>query len=90
MSFETRHLTVLSYWAGRTLWHYRAGRAVPLDDVCAPGFFDRAASMVREGDTVWITGSDGSRTMVVTEAGPDTVLLRPTAPAAPGHVVLAP
>lgn len=73
MPFDTRRLTLLSYWEGRTLWHCRAGRDVTLDVACAPGYLDDASGTVRAGDTIWVTAAEGARTLTVIEAGASLV-----------------
>jgi hypothetical protein len=71
MPFNIHDLTDLSHWQGRTLWHYRAGRVTTLDEVCAAGYLDASCTLVRVGDTIWITALDGSCTTTVTEVGKD-------------------
>jgi hypothetical protein len=48
MAFAARELSVLAYANGFTLWHYRTAA----DDLLAPGYFDSAAELLREGDQI--------------------------------------
>ena len=48
MSFLARELSVLAYANGFTLWHYRTAS----DDLLAPGYFDSAEELLREGDQI--------------------------------------
>jgi hypothetical protein len=48
MTFAARELSVLAYANGFTLWHYRTAA----DDLLAPGYFDSAQELLREGDQI--------------------------------------
>lgn len=48
MAFAARELSVLAYANGFTLWHYRTAA----DDLLAPGYFDSAQELLREGDQI--------------------------------------
>jgi hypothetical protein len=67
MDFAIRHLSVLAYAQGFTLWHYRA-RACALARTAAPGFFNPAADMLAVGDMLLVSASDGGRVLFVTDA----------------------
>lgn len=56
--FAIRNLSVLSYAAGFTSWHYKAGIGT-LADIQQPGFFNDAADMIAPGDHMDISVSDG-------------------------------
>jgi len=70
MDFAIRNLSVLAYAQGFTLWHYRAGTALP-SRVAEKGFFDDAADMFAAGDMVMVSAAEGGRVLFVTgtEAG---------------------
>ena len=70
MTFAIRHLSVLSYAQGFTLWHYKTGPA-PLDEAARPGFFDDAADMLAPGDMVLVSGAKGGRILFVTATAPE-------------------
>ena len=59
MPYVIRNLSMLNYAHGFTLWHYRAA-SHRVEDVEEPGFFDEAATMVKDGDVMLITAADGS------------------------------
>jgi hypothetical protein len=70
MAFAIRHLSVLAYAQGFTLWHYKAGET-ELAVVAAPGFFDDAAEMLAAGDMVMVSAVDGGRILVLAPIGSD-------------------
>ena len=55
MAYDSNNLSALSYANGFTLWHYKT------DDerakVCAPGYFNPAATMLRVGDLMIINAT---------------------------------
>lgn len=55
--FAIRHLSVLSYAQGFTLWHYMA-RHLTLAQVLAPGFFNPCADMLADLDMILVSASD--------------------------------
>ncbi len=67
MDFAVRHLSVLAYAQGFTLWHYKLGPA-PLETARIPGFFDSAADMMAAGDMVMVSGPAGGQMLVVAHA----------------------
>lgn len=75
MSFDPHNLGVLSYANGYTAWHYRAMDQA-IADVMAGGFFNAAADMLADGDTVTISAKDGGAMLYVRPGGdsvPDMV-----------------
>ncbi len=64
MAFSVRHLSVLAYANGFTLWHYKAPQT-PLADIAGSGFFDDAADMMATGDMVMVSAADGARIVAV-------------------------
>jgi hypothetical protein len=70
MKFAIRHLSVLAYAQGFTLWHYKTGTA-PLDAACVPGFFNAAADMLAAGDMVMVSGPSGGRILCVAATVPE-------------------
>ena len=73
MAFAVRHMSVLAYAQGFTLWHYKAG-SDRLEDVAAGGFFADAADMLAGGDMVMVSAADGGRVVCVAPIGPDLVV----------------
>lgn len=67
MPYVIRNLSMLNYANGFTLWHYRAA-SHRVEDVEEPGFFDEAATMVKDGDMMLISAADGGahRSIAVT------------------------
>lgn len=64
--FAVRNLSVLSYAQGFTLWHYRGGEGVTLEEVSTPGFFDPAADgIVSSGDMILVSTRNGGRVLFV-------------------------
>ena len=76
MPFAVRHLSVLAYANGFTLWHYKAGKD-NLDTVVSDNYFRDASDMLTAGDLVMITAADGSRIVAVALADIETVILAP-------------
>ena len=74
MAFAVRHLSVLAYASGFTLWHYKAPKNT-LAEVTAGNYFSDAADMLTTGDLVMITATDGARIVTVTMADIQTVIL---------------
>lgn len=68
MAFDPDSLCVLSYARGRrqprgfTHWYYWSENIL---EVLAPGFFDRAADLMRAGDIVFAAGSGGALQLAV-------------------------
>jgi hypothetical protein len=56
MAFSLRHLSVLNYANGFTLWHYRSPH--PLQAVEMPNFFNAASDMLAPGDMIIISTID--------------------------------
>jgi hypothetical protein len=58
-TFKMQDLTALTRApTGFTLWHYKAGEA-PIDVVAADGFFNPADYVLRAGDMIMVSASDG-------------------------------
>jgi hypothetical protein len=68
MAFSVRHLSVLAYANGFTLWHYKAPTEV-LETIAAKDFFADAADMMTTGDIVMVSASDGARILAVASPG---------------------
>jgi hypothetical protein len=77
MAFSVRHLSVLAYANGFTLWHYK-GTGTPLAEVAALGFFNGASDMMAAGDMVMVSAADGARILTVL-AGAGGLLTAPLA-----------
>jgi hypothetical protein len=67
MEFTVRNLSVLAYAQGFTLWHYRAPNA-KLATLGKPGFFNKAADLIAQGDMLMMSGADGGRVAFVASA----------------------
>lgn len=65
--FSVRHLSVLAYAQGFTLWHYKAPAAA-LSHLAQPGFFNHAADMLAAGDLMMMSAADGGRVAFVAAA----------------------
>ena len=76
MAFAVRHLSVLAYANGFTLWHYKAGKD-PLDSVVTNNYFADAADMLTTGDLVMVSAPEGARIVSVSLADIQTVVLAP-------------
>lgn len=68
MAFTARHLSVLAYAQGFTLWHY-ASRADTLQQIAASGFFGPAEDMLAGGDMMLISAPDGGRAAMMQPDG---------------------
>ncbi len=82
-NFRIRNLSVLSYAAGFTAWHYRASAPtltfdllppLPLAEILADGFFADAADLLSPGDTITVSASDGCAILYVTSTHPTPTL----------------
>jgi len=65
VTYNPRNLSALSYANGFTLWHYKTAD-MPAD-VCKPGYFDDAHTLLKPGDLVLISaahGNDGAITVI--------------------------
>jgi hypothetical protein len=62
--FGIRHLSVLAYAQGFTLWHYRADGLAGVKSV---GYFDDARDMLAVGDIVLVSGTGGGTVVVVAD-----------------------
>ena len=78
MAFNVRHLSVLSYANGFTLWHYKSGRDA-LASVTTNNYFGEGADMLTAGDLVMVTATDGARIVAVAVADIETVIVAPLA-----------
>ena len=76
MAFAVRHLSVLAYANGFTLWHYKAAKE-PLEVVTTNNYFSEGADMLTTGDLVMVTASDGARIVTVAMADIETVIVAP-------------
>ena len=78
MAFAVRHLSVLAYANGFTLWHYKAAKD-PLEIVTTNNHFGDAADMLTAGDLIMVTAADGARIVAVAMADIETVIVAPLA-----------
>jgi hypothetical protein len=78
MAFAVRHLSVLAYANGFTLWHYKAAKD-PLEIVTINNYFGDGADMLTTGDLVMVTAADGARIVAVAMADIETVIVAPLA-----------
>jgi len=76
MAFSVRHLSVLAYANGFTLWHYKALKDT-LVVATANNFFGDGADMLTAGDLIMITAIDGARIVSVAIADIETVVVAP-------------
>jgi outer membrane protein assembly factor BamB len=74
MAFSLRHLSVLAYANGFTLWHYKAGQA-PLSVVSAPGFFAEAEDILATGDMMMVSAADGAGMLCIAPSAGQTLRL---------------
>ncbi len=75
MAFAIRNLSVLAYSQGFTLWHYRANvptlgatlvQPATAEEIGQPGFFDKAADMLAQGDMLLVSTKDAGKVLFVT------------------------
>ncbi len=76
MAFASRHLSVLAYANGFTLWHCKAPKDA-IDEVVSSNYFREAADMLTTGDLVMVTASNGARIVSVAMADIETVIIAP-------------
>lgn len=76
MAFAARHLSVIAYAAGFTLWHFKAPKDT-MDVVVSSNYFRDAADMLTAGDLMMIGASDGARIVSVALADVETVIVAP-------------
>ena len=75
-SANIRHLSVLSYANGFTLWHYNAlGAGHARWQVEQPGFFDSAADTLDMGNMILLTFVGEGAVRFVKETRPSVVLV---------------
>lgn len=74
MPFTIRHLSVLAYANGFTLWHYKSSKD-KLATVLGDNYFREAEDMVTIGDIVMITAENGSALRVFSQCSAETVTL---------------
>ena len=67
-----RHLSVLAYAQGFTLWHYRTDKP---GEVLAPGFFNDAVDMLAVGDQITASGAGGMHILWVQATIPAVVVV---------------
>ena len=58
MAFQNKHLSVIAYANGFTLWHYKEN--VTLATIIASGYFNSVKTLMNTGDIILINGSNGS------------------------------
>lgn len=59
MTYRSNNLSVTAYANGFTLWHYATDDPAP--NVIAPGYFNGAADLMRNGDMLLVNAKDGGR-----------------------------
>ncbi len=64
MAFALRHLSVLAYANGFTLWHYKAG-SEEAKAVGRSGYFNAAGDMLSAGDMLLVSSPGGGRMLCV-------------------------
>ncbi len=72
MPFAIRHLSVIAYSEGFTLWHYNASTETVCDTV-SHGFFDDAVLMMVSGDMIHVSAVDGGATLFVSSTSNNKV-----------------
>lgn len=55
MTYNSASLSAISYANGFTLWHYRSDDTAAM--IMAPGYFNPAHKMMRQGDFVFVNAS---------------------------------
>ena len=75
MAFAIRNLSVLAYANGFTHWHYKSKDT--LEEIKAPNYMADAGDMLAENDILFVTGSDGTTMLVVTQVDVEAVILGP-------------
>lgn len=56
--FSFRQLSTLVYGNGFTLWHYQSSKH-KLHQLKGRGFFDAASTILKVGDVIYLSGTDG-------------------------------
>lgn len=74
--FNIRNICVLAYGNGFTLWHYKSTEDT-LKTIVAPGYFNDATDMFREGDMIMISTKGGGAIVTVTENLASSVFVAP-------------
>lgn len=75
-AFPIRHLSVLSYAQGFTLWHYRADNAITF--ISYPEWHGSILSMMKEGDRLMVSAPNGAVDFAVRKQE-GTLVLHPLA-----------
>jgi hypothetical protein len=78
MAFAVRHLSVLAYANGFTLWHCKAPKD-SMETIMGDNYFREAVDMVTAGDLMMVTAANGARIVSVTTADIATVMVAPLA-----------
>ena len=76
MAYDPRHLSVLAYANGFTLWHYRSEE--PLSRLTGDAYFGTAHDLFRTGDMMLINAADGGA-LVLVEANAQRSTVHPLA-----------
>ena len=76
MAFAARHLSVLAYANGFTLWHCKAPKDA-METVMGDNYFREAADMLTAGDMMMVTATNGARIVSVTMSDIATVMVAP-------------
>jgi hypothetical protein len=74
MAFAVRHLSVLAYANGFTLWHYKAAHET-LQAVAVEDYFSGSVDLFNTGDIIMVSAADGARIVTVKLADIQTVIL---------------
>jgi hypothetical protein len=73
MAFTLRNLSVLAYANGFTLWHYKSGTDA-FAQASNEGYFADAADLLRPGDMVMLSGTEGGKIATIAGAGKNMAL----------------
>ncbi len=65
--FAVRHLGILGYHAGFTLWAY-LGKQATLAEIQREGFFNPVSDMLGTGDRIMVSATDGACDLHVASA----------------------
>jgi len=76
MAFEIRHLSVLQYAHGFTLWHYKSTKNTK-QQISADNYFAPGADRLSMGDMIMFNAADGHGMLVVTLADVETAITVP-------------
>ncbi|MCL2737809.1 MAG: hypothetical protein FWE17_03030 [Alphaproteobacteria bacterium] len=74
MAFANKHLSVIAYANGFTMWHY--SEPAKIADISKTGYFNNVRTLMNTGDIIIINADDNTALKKVSATQPDVAITK--------------